>query len=272
MMTTKMNNNYNILISKNPILSPEEESILSNIILNGNNEEKNKAINKLISSNIRLAIKIVTNDFSWFRDQEDLISEAIIALQHAAKKYNSNLGKFSTYAPFFIKARIIKYITNSQMIPMGSSTGQTYNKIQNILKKLNHEPSDDELANLAGISKKRLRNILNYKYSFLPLDKPSNIDSNIPLHDTIKDSNTIQPDQFAQNNSNINHINSFFSVLNDREQFILKKRFGFDGNEPMILEDIGSILNITRERTRQLQNRALQKIKENFPQLSLISI
>ena len=261
---------YSNFLQATPLLTREQESELSNDVLNGTKRKSENAVKKLVESNLKLVIKIATKDYSWYSEKDDIISEGIIGLTRAAQNYNSNFGaRFSTYAAFYIKQKMMKYIGKSSLIPMSTEMNKTYYRIQRIIDDLSTElgytPSLQEVAERFGSNVERLENILNYKFSYTKIDTPfDNIKGGKTLSDILKDENAVLPDKFAEYNSDVVELDEYLKGLKPRELFIIKKRFGFDGDEPMILQDIGNILNITRERTRQIQETALKKIKKNL--------
>jgi RNA polymerase primary sigma factor len=164
---------------------------------------------------------------------------------------------------------MMKYIGKSSLIPMSTEMNKTYYRIQRIIDDLSTElgytPSLQEVSERFGSNVERLENILNYKFSYTKIDTPfDNIKGGKTLSDILKDENAVSPDKFAEYNSDVVELDEYLKGLKPRELFIIKKRFGFDGDEPMILQDIGNILKITRERTRQIQEVALKKIKRNL--------
>lgn len=261
---------YSNFLQTTPLLTKEQESKLSNDVLNGTKTKAENAIKKLVESNLKLVVKIAMKDYSWFSEKEDIISEGVIGLRKAAEKFDSNFGaRFSTYASFYVKHHIMKYMCKSSLIPMSNEMNKTYHRIQRIINdlsnELGYEPSLEEIAERFGSSVDRLESILNYKFSYTRIDAPlSEMDGIRTLSDILKDENAVSPDKFAEYNSDVVELDEYLKGLKPRELFIIKKRFGFDGDEPMILKDIGSILNITRERTRQIQEIALKKIKNNL--------
>ena len=272
METTYLPSFYSQFMLSKPLLTKEQEVELSKDVHGDCKKKSKKAIDKFVESNLKLAIKIVMDEFSWFSEKEDLVSEAVLGLQQAAKKYDYKFGaKFSTYSAFYIRRRIYDYINNSSMIRMSNHGNTMYLKIQKVIRKLENElgreATMEEIGEEVGTSKEKVEEILNYKFSYTPLDAPiqnSEGDKNGTISDMIRDDNAILPDKEAEKQNDFEEARNFFDGLNEREKFILKKRFGFDGEEPMILNDIGEILNITRERTRQLQNLALNKIKKRL--------
>jgi len=261
---------YSNFLQATPLLTKEQECELSNDVLNGTKRKSENAVKKLVESNLRLVVKIAMKDYSWYSEKEDIISEGIIGLTRAAEKYDSNLGaRFSTYAAFHIKQKMMRYIGKSSLIPMSTEMNKTYHRIQRIIDDISNElgytPSLQEVAERFGSNVERLENILNYKFSYTKIDTPfDNIKGGKTLSDILKDENAVSPDKFAEYNSDVVELDEYLKGLKPRELFIIKKRFGFDGDEPMILQDIGNTLKITRERTRQIQEIALKKIKKNL--------
>jgi len=259
-------------IADTPLLSKEQENRLSKDVLKSSKAKAQKAINTLVQSNIRLAIRIISDEYNWFNDKEDLLSEALLGLHKAASRYDSTHGtRFSTYASWYIRQHIIRYIKKHSLVPMSYSTNGTYYRIQKIATKLaqdlGYEPSPEELSEITGINVTRIEQLLSYNFSYIPLDTPIARDETVTTFaDIIKDPAAIQPDEAAEYSIEQVEIEKFFEGLTPRQTLILKKRFGFQQEEPITLEEIGKILNITRERTRQIQEQALQKIRKNLKQ------
>ncbi len=259
---------YSNFMEKIPLLTREEEIKLSKDALGKCKEKAKKAVDRLVESNIRLVIKIVMDEFSWFKDKQDLVSEAILGLQRAATKYDSKFGaKFSTYSSYYIRQYIIAYINNYSIVPISRVVVTYNNKIEKAIKSIEddgREATIEEIAEETGIKKEKIEEIMGFKFSFMPLNAPLKYDEGEKrtILDVIADENAIKPDEEAERNNELEKARTFFDGLNSRETYILRKRFGFDGEEPMILNDIGKTLNITRERTRQLQEIAFKKIRK----------
>jgi RNA polymerase primary sigma factor len=221
-----------------------------------------------VESNIRLAIKIVMDEFSWFTDKQDLVSEAVLGLQKAATRYDSKFGaKFSTYSAFYIRQYIIDYINNYSLVPMSKVVLNYNNKIQKAIQSIESEGGEatiEEIAEETGIKKEKIEEVMGFKYSYLPLNAPLKYDEGEKrtILDVVADENAKRPDEEAERNNELEKARGFFEGLNPRETYILRKRFGFDGEEPMVLEDISKTLNVTRERTRQLQEIIFKKIRK----------
>ena len=261
---------YSNFLKETTTLTRKEEIKLSQDVLNGTKAKAQKAINKFVESNIKFVIKIAMRDFAWFPDKDDIISEGIIGLRKAAERYDSKVGaKFSCYSVFYIKQHIMRCINKSSLVNMSNVMLSKHQKIQNAIKdlsgELGREATLEEVADVLGMDEEKVETILNYKLTYTQFDTPFNdMEGCNTLADTLKDENAIMPDKVAESNSDAGELDEYLKDLNPRELFVIKKRFGFDGEEPMILQDVGNILNVTRERTRQIQENALRKIKKNL--------
>jgi RNA polymerase primary sigma factor len=259
---------YSNFMDNIPLLTREEEIKLSKDVLGKSKERAKKAINKFVESNIRLAIKIVLDEFSWFQDKQDLVSEAVLGLQKAATKYDFKFGaKFSTYSAFYIRQYIIDYIKNYSLVPVSNTIKAYNNKIQKAIQSIEREGGEatmEEIAEETGIKREKIEEVMGFKFSYMSLNAPLKYDEGEKrtILDIVADENAIRPDDEAERNNELEKARGFFEGLNPRETYILRKRFGFDGEEPMVLNDIGETLNITRERTRQLQEMAFNKIRK----------
>jgi RNA polymerase primary sigma factor len=260
---------YSAFMERTPLLTKEEEDKLSKDVLGKSEAKKKKAIEKLVESNLRLVVKIAMSDFYWFADKQDIISEGMVGLQKAASKYDSSFGaRFSTYAAFYIRQWIHNFISRNGLVHMTRYTTTSYASIQKIIQKLKEdtgkEPTTEEIADSLGMKKERVEEILGFKFSYVPMDSPFHDDQTKTLADVLRDENAVSPDMFAEQNSEFEQVPDLLDVLNEREKLLIRKRFGFDGEEPMILEDIGEIFKVTRERARQIQEIALKKIRNKM--------
>lgn len=220
------NNFYFSEIEKIPLLSLEEEKALATKAFSGDK----KSLNKLVEHNLRFVVKIA-NHYKYFMDLEDLITEGNLGLMHAAKKFNPNNGtKFSTYAAWWIKAYIQKAIREV-------STG-----IKFPATKFN-EMKDE-------------------KWKIISLDKTiSNETDETTLASFFKDSRIHNPETEYINQESELQVYKFLSILNKKEQVVLIKRYGLDGNPPMSLSEVGELMGFCKERVRQLEKKALTQIK-----------
>lgn len=224
----KNNTIYLNEISKIPQLTSEEEKVLATKAYSGDKSAKKK----LIESNLRFVVKIA-NEYLGYMDIEDLINEGNLGLMHAAEKFNPSTGnKFITYAVWWIRAYIQKAIRET-------STG---------IKFPSHK--FDEMK--------------KSKWKIASLDKAITADDETSLLECLRDERLITPEtEFYQKESST-HLKSFIKMLKPNEQSVIIKRYGLDGKEPMTLSEIGSILGFSKERIRQLENRALAQLKKNL--------
>ena len=270
---------YYSTISDIPLLTREQEQELGRAVQGKSKAKAAKAINTLILSNLRLVAKIVSKDYSYFSDQEDLMSEGVIGLHRAASKFDPSFGaKFSTYAVWWIKQHIIAHIERSSTIKLSNHTHDMMSKIRRVSDKLaaelGYDPSHEEVSEVTGLSTEMLSKYSNYKYSMIPIDSPTlpkDGEAGSTLADIIEDVHAIRPDSAAQMNNDTQGIQALLPILNKREREILTYRFGLDGGDVMILEDIGRVFSVTRERIRQIQNEALKKLKKKMMEKSVES-
>jgi len=262
----------NVDLASAPLLTREDEIKLSKAVMGGKKSRAEKAVHRFVLSNLRLVIKIVNQEYGYFRDLEDLISEGVLGLYDAARRYDYKHGsKFSTYASYYIRQRIVRYIEESGIIRLTGHAHSMMNRITRIKeeleKELEHEPTDEELAEFLGVSLDSLKLYSKAKFSTLSLDTPqrsSEGDEYLTLQDNLVDTNAIRPEAAIELETTATLVGSALTILNKKEQDILHYRFGFGTNEPMILEDIGKIYSVTRERIRQIQDRALSKLKKHM--------
>lgn len=263
---------YYKTIANIPLLTREQEVELAKDVAGKNVKKAKKAVDTLVVSNLRLASTIVAKSYGYHSDQEDLMSAATIGLIKAAQHYKPDKGaKFSTYAAFWIRQQILDYIETSSIIRLTSHAHGMNSKISNVTEQIRneigHTPSNSEISEITGISIKKLEEYSGYKYSMIPIDSPAYANGEAEgatLADTLEDYNAVRPDKATQNSNDGYEVGLLLDSLNEREKMILTDRYGLNGEEPLVLEDIGKKLKITRERVRQIQERALYKIRKTL--------
>lgn len=259
-------------VNKYPSLTKEEEKDLLIKAQNGDIEARNK----FVESNLKLVMYIVRKQYNKRNlPAIDLINEGNIGLMKAIEKYNSNLGvKFSAYASYWIECYITKALygqTRNITIPNYLINKMyNYNKHYNLLEeKLNRKPTNEELMNAIGCSRDTINLIQQYLNDTISVDEPLRTSTNdedsvgtLLYYMEDKKSN-LEEDIFKKEEYNmLNHIlNSAY--LTDKEREVLKRRYGYYG-KPEKLEEIGKKFNVTRERIRQIENKALLKLKREF--------
>ena len=270
---------YYSSISDIPLLTREQEQELGKAIHGKSKAKADKAVNTLILSNLRLVAKIVSKDYPYYSDQEDLMSEGVIGLHRAATKFDPSFGaKFSTYAVWWIKQHIIAHIERASTIRLSNHTHEMMSKIRRVSDKLSaelgYEATHEEISEVTGLSVDMLEKYSKYKYSMVPIDSPAwgkDGEDGSTLADTLEDAHAIRPDSAAEMSNDAREVKALLLILNQRERQILISRFGLDGGDAMILEDIGKKFSVTRERIRQIQDGALKKLKKKMMEKSVES-
>ena len=241
-------------IGRISLLTPEEEMDLSVRVANGDEEARNI----LAESNLRLVVSIAKRYVGRGLLFLDLIQEGNIGLMKAVEKFDFGKGyKFSTYATWWIRqARTIR-------VPVHMV--ETINKMARIQRQmtleLNREPSDEELAKKMGISVDKVREVIKISQDPVSLETPIGEEDDSHLGDFIKDESSLSPEEYATNEILKEEIKSVLATLQPREQQVLELRFGLIDGTSYTLEEVGKRFNVTRERIRQIEAKALRKLR-----------
>lgn len=247
-----------------PLLSEEEERALAVSSAQGDK----KAKEKLICANLRLVVNLAKKYASYTQTLTllDLIQEGNIGLMKAVDRYDHTLGfRFSTYAIWWIRQAITRGIAGQdRMIRLPVHFGEEARKVWKVFKQL-HQIQDivtrEELADATGFSLERVDLILQSTAPTASLDAPIGDDESSRLVDCIENQRAFSPEDEAMETMMKLEINKQLSVLKPREETILNMRFGLNGYEPHTLEEIGDYIGITRERIRQIEARALRRLR-----------
>jgi len=250
-------------IGKVPLLTAEEEVDLAQKIEKGNI----KAKQKLIRSNLRLVVSIAKRYVGRGLTFLDLIQEGNQGLMRAVEKYDWRRGyKFSTYATWWIRQAITRAIADQARtiripVHMVETINRLYRASRKLMQELDREPTPEEIADELGMSSQRVREILKISQSTTSLEKPVGDDGDSLLGDFIQDTSHPSPDESASKQLLKENIKEVLDTLTEREAKVLKMRFGLDGYKPMTLEEVGKAFGVTRERVRQIECKALRKLK-----------
>ncbi len=257
---------YLLEIGNCPLLSSEEEKKLFTLVAQGDEKARKKAI----ESNLRLVVSIAKKYVGRGLDFLDLIQSGNLGLMKAIEEYDVNKGfKFSTYATWWIRQAITRSIADqARTIRIPVHMVELINKYRivkhNLELKLNHEPTEGEIAEEMGISIEKVQDLSKHSAEPVSLYTPIGEEEDSSLMDFIPSTEETVEDKFTLNISSdlmLQLINN--SRLTDREKTILFARYGFYNGEQYTLDQVGKALNITRERVRQLQKKAEDKIRKN---------
>ena len=250
-------------IGRISLLTPEEEMDLSVRVADGDEEARNI----LAESNLRLVVSIAKRYVGRGLLFLDLIQEGNIGLMKAVEKFDFGKGyKFSTYATWWIRQAITRALSDqARTIRVPVHMVETINKMARIQRQmtleLNREPSDEELAKKMGISVDKVREVIKISQDPVSLETPIGEEDDSHLGDFIKDESSLSPEEYATNEILKEEIKSVLATLQPREQQVLELRFGLIDGTSYTLEEVGKRFNVTRERIRQIEAKALRKLR-----------
>ena len=251
-------------IGRVPLLKPEDEPEIAKRIEAGDKEARDI----LISSNLRLVVSIAKKYVGRGMLFLDLIQEGNMGLVKAVEKFDYRKGfKFSTYATWWIRQAITRAIADqARTIRIPVHMVETINKLTRIqrqlVQELGRDPTAEEIsAKMDGISTEKVREIQKIALEPVSLETPIGEEDDSHLGDFIEDKNSLSPDQYASNQLLKDEINNVLSGLTEREEKVLRLRFGLYDGRTRTLEEVGKEFNVTRERIRQIEAKALRKLK-----------
>ena len=262
-------------IGRVPLLSADEEIVLAKQIEAGAQEDatykdiqlSKKAKKKLVDANLRLVVSIAKRYVGRGMLFLDLIQEGNLGLIKAVDKFDYTKGyKFSTYATWWIRQAITRAIADqARTIRIPVHMVETINKLIRISRQLlqdkGREPLPEEIAEGMGITVERVREIQKIAQEPVSLETPIGEEEDSHLGDFIEDQDAIAPDDAASYILLQEQVEDVFTCLTDREQQVLILRFGLKDGKPRTLEEVGQHFNVTRERIRQIEGKALTKLR-----------
>lgn len=258
-------------IGRIPLLTAEEEVELAKKIEKGSLQARKK----LIQSNLRLVVSIAKRYVGRGLTFLDLIQEGNQGLMRAVEKYDWRRGyKFSTYATWWIRQAVTRAIADqARTIRIPVHMIETINKLYRVSRKLmqdlDREPTPEEIAAEMDLPVERIREILKISQATTSLEKPVGDEGDSLLGDFIQDTTHPTPYDSASKQLLKENIKDVLGTLSEREAKVLKMRFGLDGYKPMTLEDVGREFGVTRERVRQIEAKALRKLKHPSRRMKL---
>ena len=253
-------------IGKIPLLTAEEELALAKKVVAGDKGAKDK----MAEANMRLVVSIAKRYVGRGLDLLDLIQEGNTGLLRAVEKFDPDKGfKFSTYATWWIRQAITRAIADqARTIRIPVHMVETINKLlrtqRRLTQELNREPSNEEIAQAMEIDVDKVEHIMKIKQDISSLDASVRDDEeDSVLGDFIEDEDTISPEESATNQLLKEHVKDMLGSLTEREQKILKLRFGLEDGKSHTLEEVGQEFSVTRERIRQIEAKALAKLRKH---------
>ncbi len=245
------------------LLSSDEEFEYAKLAEQGDEYAKNM----LAESNLRLVVSIAKRYVGRGMLFLDLIQEGNIGLMKAVDKFDPSKGyKFSTYATWWIRQAITRAIADqARTIRIPVHMVETINKLarvqRQLTQELNREPTDEELAKKIGISVEKVREVYKISQDPVSLETPIGEEDDSHLGDFIKDERTMSPEEYATIEMLKEELSGVLLTLTEREEKVLRLRFGLDDGQCRTLEEVGQVFNVTRERIRQIEAKALRKLR-----------
>ncbi len=250
-------------ISQYPLITREDEVALAQRIRTGCEE----SLNKLVRSNLRFVVSVAKKYQNQGVSLSDLINEGNLGLIRAAHKFDETKGiKFISYAVWWIRQAILQALAEqSRIVRVPLNRAGTLHRIGKrssaLLQELGREPTVEEIAEGMDISQDEVAKTLSISQGHLSLDAPLSPGEDNKLLDYLPDTQNPGPDDETFEHALTESIEEVLSTLKEREARILRLYFGLDGQEPMTLEEIGGLLGITRERVRQIKEKALARLR-----------
>lgn len=253
-------------IGKIPLLNAEEELALAQRVVAGDK----KAKDQMAEANMRLVVSIAKRYVGRGLDLLDLIQEGNTGLLRAVEKFDPDKGfKFSTYATWWIRQAITRAIADqARTIRIPVHMVETINKLlrtqRRLTQELNREPTNEEIAKEMEIDVDKVEHIMKIKQDISSLDASIRDDEeDSVLADFIEDEDTVSPEESATGQLLKEQVKDMLGALTEREQKILKLRFGLEDGKSHTLEEVGQEFSVTRERIRQIEAKALAKLRKH---------
>lgn len=261
-------------IGKIPMLTAEDEAELARRIRDGDEE----ALEKLTKSNLRFVVSVAKQYQNQGLSLSDLINEGNVGLMKAAKRFDETKGfKFISYAVWWIRQSILQAIVEySRIVRLPLNKVGSYNKVNeaylSFVQEFEREPTNEELADLLNMTAKEVANMLKGNGRHLSVDAPlSGEEGDSTMLDVISTEQNHSPDESLMAQSLKEEVKQGLSILSVREVEVLSAYYGLNGKKSMTLEEIGELYGLTRERVRQIKERAIRRLRKSYNRNALKS-
>ncbi len=245
------------------LLSPEEEVVLAKRI----KQNDHKALEKLVNANLRFVVSVAKSYLNRGLSLEDLINEGNLGMMRAAYRFDETRGfKFISYAVWWIRQAILQAIAEkTRLIRLPLNRVGTLTKIGKVYSRLEQEferaPTHAEIAGVLDTYPNDISYTIEKGTRSVSIDSLHHSNINIRFIDTIENQDEANPDSKVMSQSLTEEVNNILDILTNREAKILKLYFGLDGEKPHTLEEVGAVFKLTRERIRQIKEKALGKLR-----------
>lgn len=255
-------------IGKIPMLTPEEEVKLAQRIREGDQE----ALDAMTRANLRFVVSVAKQYQNQGLSLSDLINEGNVGLIKAARRFDETKGfKFISYAVWWIRQSILQAIVeNSRIVRMPLNKVGSYNKVNeayiSFIQEFEREPSEEELAELLGMTEKEVQTMVRSGIRHVSLDAPlpGAEEGDATMLDVMMLSDADEPDLELMAESLRDEVSQGLHILSPREMEVIASYYGLRGQKPLTLEEIAELYGLTRERVRQIKERAIRRLRKSY--------